>query len=894
MSKSSLLRRWCALTLGASFTVLLAVATPVARAAAPPLKLPDTVVPQRYRVNLTLDPARKDFSGAIDIEVNLRQPVPEIWLHARKIEVQSAVLVAGRQRFVAQASPSGTDLLQLRFGQTLPKGRATLKLAFTGVIASGASAGIFHSTDDGSDYLFTQFEALDARMAFPCFDEPGFKTPWQLTLRVPAGDQALSNTPARRNTVSGSQRVVEFAPTRPLPSYLVAFAVGPFDIVEAGKVARSGAPVRIITPRGKASEARYAAEVSATLLSRLEGYFGVPYPYPKADQVAIPVTFGFGAMENPGLVTYAQTLILAKPESDTIRRQRGYAETAFHELAHQWFGDFVTTAWWDDIWLNEAFATWLQQSMTAAWKPQWDTRMDAVDSTLEVMVQDSLVSARKIRQEIQSADDIANAFDDITYQKGAAVIGMFERYKGAANFRHGVQRYMKAHAFGNATSADFLAAQDGVGGPAMAEAFNTFLNQPGVPLLSVDLRCDATGAQVRMAQQRLLPIGSGGSVAQTWRFPVCLRYPSGSTTRSECLLLSEATAEHRLKVPAGSCPAWVQADDQARGYYVTQYTPALLAALSSRDAAPRLRPAERLKLLGEVKLLADSGKLPADAALKLLESLRGETQRHVVQRALDLALAYQQNLVPDELRPNYQRFLLKNFQQRAQALGWTPGVGESDDAGLLRRRLLPTVATLGGDEALARTGRELADQWLRGSAPIAPDMLDAVLSTGAYYGDQALARRYLDKLKATQDRQVREKILRGLRNFRDPVALTAGYDAVLAGDVPFIEGVGLLFAGQQFEATRPMAFAYVQAHWDEIVAKRPAGGSFDLGTSLPYTGQSFCDKASQDQLRQYFAPRAAQFTGGPRILEQVLESIDLCIARKQAQGEAIASFLKAY
>jgi len=266
----------------------------------------------------------------------------------------------------------------------------------------------------------------------------------------------------------------------------------------------------------------------------------------------------------------------------------------------------------------------------------------------------------------------------------------------------------------------------------------------------------------------------------------------------------------------------------------------------------------------------------------------------VVERSLDLALAYQDNLVPESLMPNYRRFLLKNFQARAHALGWVAVAGESDDAKLLRRHLVHAMANDGGDEVLAATGRTLTDQWLAGRAEVAPDMLLAVLTTGAYYGDKALALRYLAKLKATQDRQIRQKIIRSMRAFRDPAALTAGYDAVLSGDVPPVEGVFLLFAGQKFAATRELPFNYLQAHWDEVVAKRPTGGGFDLGAYLPYTGERFCDKASRDRLQTFFAERAPLFTGGPRNLAQVVETIDLCIARRELQGSAIAAFLGAY
>ena len=877
--------------------ILIAVLTglaPLTEAAPPTLQLPTTVAPRNYHAELTVDPVKPGFSGDITIALDVREPVQEIWLNAHKIKVASAVLVAGGKSRRATATTSGDDYLSLAFTSPVPKGRATLRIRYTGSVVEGASAGIFHSRDEGTDYLFTQFESTDARDAFPCFDEPGYKTPWQLTLRIPASDTAVSNTAVLKESSAGKQKVVVFGETKPIPSYLVAFGVGPFEFVEAGKVGRSGAPVRIITPHGKAAEARYAADVSATILTQLEDYFGIPYPYPKADQLAIPATFGFGAMENPGLVTYAQTLILAKPTTDSISRQRAYAQVAAHELSHQWFGDYVTTAWWNDIWLNEAFATWLQKTMTAAWKPEWNTRVEDVRGKLNVMDEDSLVSARKIRQEIVSRDDIANAFDGITYNKGAAVIGMFEHYRGAADFRSGVQSYMKAHAYGNATSGDFLAAQDSAGGKPIAEPFATFLNQPGVPLLSVELQCGAGTPALQVSQQRLLPIGSSGSTAQTWHFPVCMRYPVAGGTHTDCSLLTEATTTLPLSAAGSSCPAWVEANDQALGYYVVDYHGPLLTALTGGAVAQRLSAGERLDVLGGAKLLSDAGKLPADGALHLVEALHGDADRHVVEGALDLALEYRENLVPPALAPNYQRFLQQNFKASAESLGWSGPAGEADDAKLLRRAIVGPIATYGSDETLGRRARELTEQWLAGSAELAPEMLDAVLGAGAFYGDKALAQSYAAKLKATQDRQLRAKIIRAMGSFRDAAAIQENFRAVLSGEIPFIEGARLLFAGQQFDDTRTLAFQHLQAHYDEIIAKRPHGGGADFAARLPYVGASFCDSASRTSLHDYFATRAPQFSGGPRILAQVLEGIDLCIAKKEAQGAAIAAFLQSY
>src|SRR6185369_2442583 len=280
-----------------------------------------------------------------------------------------------------------------------------------------------------------------------------------------------------------------------LPSYLIAFAVGPFEFVDAGVAGSNRVPVRIVTPKGRAAEAKYAASVTATILTRLEEYFGIPYPYGKSDQVAVPVTMGFGAMENAGMVTYGQNILLADPERDTPGRQRGYAVTAAHELAHQWFGDLVTTAWWDDIWLNEAFATWMESKIVGQWKPEWRMENIDVSERLGAMETDSLVTTRRIRQPITSDDDIANAFDDITYQKGAAVIRMFETWLGPAKFRNGVQAYLKQNADGAATVTQFLAAISKAAGKDVSPAFSTFLDQAGVPVVSMDLQCDGGKTQ---------------------------------------------------------------------------------------------------------------------------------------------------------------------------------------------------------------------------------------------------------------------------------------------------------------------------------------------------------------------------------------------------------------
>ncbi len=857
----------------------------------PKLRLAEVeqMAPTNYRATLTVDPAEDQFTGSISITLDVRQPSNVIWLNGTKLSIESASLKSLGQQMQATVLPGGNDFIGLKFNSPVPAGPSILDITYSGSVRRGSSAGLFSMEDAGNHYLFTQFESTDARDVFPCFDEPSYKVPWQLTLHVPAKDKAVSNTPIVSEKTDEPHTYV-FKQTKPLPSYLIAFAVGPFEFVDAGTAGRNHIPVRIVTPKGKAAEAKYAAEVTATILTRLEDYFGVPYPYEKSDQMAIPVTFGFGAMENAGMVTYAQTLLLARPDTDTITRQRGYASVAAHELAHQWFGDLVTTAWWNDIWLNEAFATWTSAKLLADWHPEWNTRINNVGAKLGAENQDSLISARKIRQPIESKDDISNAFDGITYQKGAAVIGMFESWMGPAEFRKGIQGYLKQYAFKNATAGDFLDAISSGSGKNVTAAFSTFLNQAGVPLVSVALDCKQGAPTLHLTQKRALPLGSKGSADQVWQIPVCVRYGSaGGAAQSECSLMMQPSADWKLK--AQSCPAWVEANDNAVGYYRVNYQPELLSALAGGNVDTRMSSVERVDFMGNAEALSTEGEMPEGDALTFVAVFHADPERQVTASALRLALSVRPHLVSSELMPNYQRFLLKNFQARARELGWTAKPGESDEVRLLRPELVRAVATAGGDQELAGQAKELTAKWIENHSAIAPDMTGAVLETAAYYGDRKLFEQFAEAYKNAHDRQERQRIMSAMTSFRDPAAIQAGYDLVLSGKIPMIQSSMLLFAGQGEEATRHLAFDFTKTHFDELAAKRPQGGGFDFGSRFPAVGQSYCDVESRTALDQFFAPKVTQFTGGPRALAQTIERIDLCIAERKTQEPSVAAFL---
>ncbi|HSP18131.1 MAG TPA: M1 family metallopeptidase, partial [Myxococcaceae bacterium] len=602
----------------------------------------------------------------------------------------SAVARVGGQEIRAEPILFGDQRLALRFPRPLPTGPLGLVLAFRGTQFTQEDSGIFRQQSGGDWYVFTQFEQTDARRAFPCVDDPSAKIAWELTLRVPVGLTAVSNSPVVGETPAAEgMKDVRFRRTRPLPPYLVAFGVGPFEITDARPAGKKQVPVRIIAPRGRGFETAWAARVSPEILEGLESYFGMAYPYEKLDVLAIPFTVQFGAMENVGLVTFAESLVLTRPDQDDVERRRAYAEVAAHEFAHQWFGDLVTAAWWDDIWLNESFATWMETKVIERWAPSWGMAAKRVAQRNAAASADALVSARVIRQPIRSYDDVQNAFDAITYEKGAAVLRMFEEWVGRETFRRGIQRYLQAHADGNATARDFLRAISESAGRDVAPAFDSFLDRPGVPRIQATVRCGTDGAMLQLAQDRWLPSGSTGDRTGVWQIPVCTRWSTKGKVQSRCTLLDTPTAAVKLEQRA--CPDWVLPNAGYAGYFRLQLDPRSRARLVQ---ASSLTDPEWVGLLGDADALVRGGALPRSEGLQLAARRAGAKELSVLEAAISLATV-REDFLPGRLGPAYAAWVRRVFGPQARALGFSRKPAEDDDAQLSRPVLARFVAERG-------------------------------------------------------------------------------------------------------------------------------------------------------------------------------------------------------
>jgi len=868
------------------FTCAKAGQTPGQGPTPPKFRLPaDEAGPIRYRVDLTIIPDQDTFAGAIDIDLQLAEQASVLWLNAEKLEIKDATLSVGGEKVAAKVITVPNDYVGFAFAHPVGPGPATLHVVYQGEVSRKDQQGIFQMKDGDRWYVYSQFEDIWARRAFPCFDEPGYKVPWQLTLRVKKDQVALSNTPVLSETAAGEgMKEVKFAETRPLPSYLVALAVGDMELVDAGTAGKKNTRIRIAVPRGHSTEAQYAAETTPAIVTRLENYFGIPYAYDKLDEVAVPL-FG-GAMENAGLVTYGSGIILAKPQQDTPSRQRDWVWTAAHELAHQWFGDLVTTAWWDDIWLNEGFASWTANKIVSEYHPEWHADIEALNSSQGAMQSDSLVSARRVRQPIASNDDITNAFDSITYDKGAALMAMFESYMGPEKFRMGIHRYLTKYAWKNATSAEFLAAVAG-DDTRIPPAFSTFLDQPGVPLVTAALECSGGAAYVNLSQRRFLPLGSLGSPDQIWEIPVCVRYPAGQGDARQCELLSRQAGQLQLSQGAG-CPPWVEANAAAVGYYFNLYEGNLLEALLKNDA--QLTLPEKVALVGNLSSLTRNGEIPLGRALALAPSLAQEAARQVVTKTMEITAGLQDNLVPEDLLPHYRQYLLDVYGRRARNLGWKVKANENEDARILRPSLLNVVANEAEDSELVAQARQLALAWLDDHKAVDPDMVGVLLNTAAWHGDRELFGRLRAAAKKEKDETFRAHLLFSLGHFQDPAIIQVALPIVLSDEFDSRESLSILFAVAQRRQTRDLAYDFVKQNWDHLVAKLPT----DTGAFLPYVATGYCDAGHRQDVENYFSGRSTKYTGGPRILTQVLEGIDLCVANKKVQEASVAAFLKAY
>ena len=864
---------------------LLVAPQAVAAADPPPpvMKLGDAVRPVAYTLDLTVLPESTSFEGKVEIDIELQRPLDFFWINGHRLDITRASLTVGGQTLAVSTFAAGEDFIGVRLPRTVPAGRARLAFDYTGQVSARETRGLFRQQTEGDWYVFSQFEAISARRAFPGFDEPRWKTPYTVSLTVKSEHVAVSNSPALgEDLASGGMKRVRFATTPPLPTYLVALGVGPFDVVEGGTAGINKTPLRYIVPRGKAAETRYAKASTPRLLELMEEYFGSPYPYPKLDSMAIPITVAFGAMENAGLITYRSGLMLSPPDREDDSFQQRYAGIGAHEIAHQWFGDLVTMVWWDDLWLNESFATWMARKIVQRFNPEWEASRWRERERQSAFRTDRLSSTRQVRQAVDNRDDLGNSFDRITYDKGGAVLTMYENWLGETAFRDGVRRYLKKHQWGNATAEDFFAAL-AAADPNVAEGFASFVGQPGLPLVDFELDCTGARPAVLLRQQRFVPARTQAlpSPSQRWAVPACMRYEGQAGDKPWCTVLRDA--QQRVELPAGvSCPAWLLPNPGGVGYYLSR-----LGARESRGlASAPLSAADAVFLLSDQRLLASSAALPLSRLLALAGPMAGDARPEVATAAAQAVDDIHPALLGPGQRQALSVWVRERFGARAAQLGWLPRSGDSDATRKMRQVIVPLVASVGADMTLRSEARTLALAWLSGDRGRMGAGYRGILETAAQAGDAALFDAFVAALAQARNSATRIDIHIALGHFRDPALLQRAFDLALADGQDLREARETYDGASDEPDNAPALLRFVSQRIDELARRQPE----DAVGRMPRLHAQLCTAQDRAALVVLYEDRVAKVAGGPRNLAQTVEAIDICIAgRKLQEGAELVS-----
>jgi puromycin-sensitive aminopeptidase len=765
-------------------------------------RLPRTVLPRRYELRIEPDLDAATFTGEESVAVEVVERVTEVVLNAKELEIEEAWLtVAGARVDCAISLDAERERLTLTPAQPVEPGDANVHARFRGEL-NDKLCGFYRSVyvdADGETRVIgtTQMEATDARMAFPCWDEPDLKAVFGVTLVVRDDLLAISNAAEVERMPTGDGRVaVTFADTIPMSTYLVAFVVGPLEVTAAVDV--DGVPLRVVHVPGKEQLTPFALEVGAFCLRWFSDWYGIPYPGDKCDLIALP-DFAAGAMENLGAITFREAVLLIDPAQSTQVELQRVADVIAHELAHMWFGDLVTMKWWNGLWLNEAFATYMELAAVDAFRPEWQRWAAFTNERAAAFAVDSLASTRPIEYPVHSPADADGMFDVLTYQKGASVLRMLEQYLGLEGFRAGIRLYLRSREYGNAETTDLWDAIEEATGEPVRHIMDTWIFQGGHPMVGVD----AAGDELRIDQHvfRFLPAGD----EQRWAVPLLVR--AGDTTHK--VLVDDVTATVSIPGVGGG----VVANAGGHGFYRVRYSPAVLATL--RPRITELAPVERALLVDDTYAAVLAGDTEAITLLDLLEGYRDETDPAVWATIAGI-LGSIDRVLDGAGREAYQAYVRALVGPALERLGWTPAEGEHELTRQARQTVIGVLGTVGADPGVRARAREIHD---RGDAD--PNVLAATVSVVASVGTAADHARYLDRYRTSPSPQEKLRYLYALGAFpgtdlaQETMALTLT-DTIRSQNAPFL--LQLLLQNRE---VHELAWEFVKGEWDAINARFP-------------------------------------------------------------------------
>jgi aminopeptidase N len=839
-------------------------------------RLPTVAKPAHYDLKVAPDLASATFSGEETIKIALSAATDRIVLNAAEIEFQEVTVTAGGRDQKALVTLDATkEQATFKVPSAIPAGPAEIRIKYTGIL-NDQLRGLYLSKANNRRYAVTQLEATDARRMFPSFDEPAFKATFALTAVIDTGDHAISNGGVLSDTPGpAGKHTVTFDTTPRMSTYLVALAVGDFECT-AGSA--DGIPVRICSTPDKKALTGFALESALQIMKYLNGYYSVKYPFKKLDVVAVP-DFAAGAMENTAAIFYRETFLLADPKSASVRVRKQIAEVLAHEMAHQWFGDLVTMQWWDDIWLNEGFANWMQTKPIAAWKPDWHMELDEVQANQAAMGLDALRSTRPIRAKASTPAEINELFDPIAYEKGAAVLRMVESWVGAEAFRTGVNAYIERFNYGNARAEDFWGTLAKSTGKPVDRVMSTFVDQPGVPLVGATVNCSASGATVTLTQERYVrDAPQPAAAAQIWQIPVCLRTSSGKST---CELLTKKSTT----VSLDACPDWIISNARGSGYYRAAYPDEVLRKLASDVGA--LSATERIAVLSDEWALVRAGRGRVGEYLDLASGFRGERAEAVMATLTGTLDTIGEDIARGSARPAYRAWLSGLLRPALQDVGWDGQPGEPDDRRALRADVIGSLGRTARDAQVLGKARDVVRQELAKPGSVEPTLLTVVVNLAAIEGDRALYDQYLARSQAATDPEERYGYLYGLTSFTDPALIKRTMDLALGPEVRSQDTKLVIARMLGNPEGRDLAWDLLRARWDEVQKKT---GEFVGNTVIVGALSNFCDLGKAAEIRAFFATH--KVPDAERTLQQTLERVESCARLADAQDDRLADWLK--
>jgi aminopeptidase N len=841
-------------------------------------RLPGGVHPEHYSLTLTPDLQAATFTGTEYIDLTLDAPTNSITLNSAEIKFQSVIATIGGS--VPQSQPAAITLDEdkeqatFTFPRELPAGKVTLAISYTGIL-NDKLRGFYLSRTKARNYAVTQFEPTDARRAFPSFDEPAYKATFDIALTVDTADTVISNTNQVADTPAASgKHTLKFATTPKMSTYLVAFLVGDFKCTSGSS---DGVPIRACSTPDKVALTPFAVESAKYILHYYNAYFGIKYPMPKLDMVALP-DFEAGAMENFGCITYRETDLLSDPKTASIAARKRVASVVAHEMAHQWFGDMVTMQWWDNLWLNEGFATWMEDKPVAKWHPEWNIPQDTAQDLDGTLNYDSGKTTRTIRARAETPGEINEMFDGIAYGKAGAVLGMVENYLGEETFRQGVHNYLAAHLYANATAEDFWNAQTANSHQPVDKIMESFVTQPGVPLLTFS----AISGNAPVSQSRFfLSAANNTGSPQSWTLPVCVK----TNGKPICRVLTPQNST--LAIPADAALPFFYANANGKGYYRTAYTPEQYEAIVAK-AETSLTPPERIGLLGDRWALMRSGQGSVGDFLNLVLAVKNDPNAAVIESGLQKSGTILARIATKEDEDRMEAVFHAQFVPVYAALG-KPEKSDSPDRQTLRATLFQL---LGGakDPAVLAQAREITDKIYSSSEGRGTNLdaafQDAAIDIAATNGDAALYDKILEASKTLNKPEEQTQALFTLARFEQPALVQRTLDYAVSGQVRNQDSWILLSILLQNPETRNQAWDYIRQNWDKVHAQFTTNS----GVRVVAATGSFCTVQQRDEVTSFFATHKVD--ASERTLSKSVDSINDCIQLRAAQQPNLHQWLE--